>query len=289
MNPRAGLAARRVHAVVERGRPSWRLEILATNGPRDATRLAREAARDGVELVLAVGGDGTASEVAEGLAGSSTALGIVPAGSGNGLARALGIPLDPERALRALEHGRVQRMDVGEANGRVFVNVASAGFDAAVAAAYHDRGTTGARRGVLPYALAASRLALGWRAPEIVVTSDGEGFRGSAVLVACMNGRQYGGGAILAPLAEVDDGSLDVVVVEAAALPQLALAAPLLFAGRIDAFSRFRTWKATRVAIECEGGIAIQRDGETDGRSSRVDVAVRAAALDVLLPDDDGL
>ena len=105
---------------------------MLTTGPGHARTLAEDAARRGFDIVLSIGGDGTANEVAAGLVGTKTVLGLVPMGSGNGLARVLRIPLRPDRALRALEDAVPAPMDVGFVNDRIFLNVAGIGFDAIV-------------------------------------------------------------------------------------------------------------------------------------------------------------
>jgi len=150
VNPRAGVAARRALTAIERSRSSWRIEPRVTDGPGHARDLAAEAVARGDEVVVAAGGDGTANEVARALVGTEVALGLVPVGSGNGLARSLGIPLDPDRALQALGSAVRRRMDVGRMNGGLFLNVAGTGFDATVAAAFHERGRNG-RRGIPAY------------------------------------------------------------------------------------------------------------------------------------------
>jgi diacylglycerol kinase family enzyme len=175
LNPRAGVAARRTREAVEQGRPSWKdYAVYLTREPGHATELAREAVAAGADVVLAVGGDGTVNEVARGLIGSGAALGIVPVGSGNGLARALRIPLRPGAALCALESGARRRMDVGFLNGRLFLNVAGIGFDAVVGQAFHERGRKGGRRGLLGY-LRLSLLELrAYQAPRLVIEAGGE-------------------------------------------------------------------------------------------------------------------
>jgi diacylglycerol kinase (ATP) len=152
LNPRAGVSPVEARRAAERGHPRWNdFDLSVTEGPGHATELARAAAEAGADLVLSVGGDGTANEVACGLLGRSAALGIVPMGSGNGLARALRIPLRPTRALDALEMGVRCAIDVGMLNGRPFLNVAGVGFDASVSGAFHDSGRAGGRRGLLSY------------------------------------------------------------------------------------------------------------------------------------------
>ena len=151
LNPRAGLAAARALHALE-GHPGWRgIEIKTTTARGDARVFAAEAAAAGYDAVLSIGGDGTANETAWGLMGSQTALGLVPMGSGNGLARTLGIPLRPERALDVLAGAVRRRMDVGMINGRPFLNVAGAGFDAEIGADFHAHGLRGGRRGIFTY------------------------------------------------------------------------------------------------------------------------------------------
>ena len=121
LNPRAGVSRDEARRAAERGHPRWNdFDLSVTEGPGHATELARAAAAAGAELVLSVGGDGTANEVARGLIGTAAALGIVPAGSGNGLARALRIPLRPGPALDAIETGVRRRIDVGLLDGQPF-------------------------------------------------------------------------------------------------------------------------------------------------------------------------
>ena len=159
-NPRAGLAAQRAIQAVEARPGRWpELKLWTTSGPGQARELARTAVEEGFDVVLAVGGDGTANEVAGGLLGSSVALGVVPAGSGNGLARTLRIPLDAAGALRTLATGVTLRMDVGRINGRPFLNVGGAGFDAAVGQEFHARALRGGRRGVMSYARIAFAMS----------------------------------------------------------------------------------------------------------------------------------
>jgi diacylglycerol kinase family enzyme len=151
LNPRAGLAATRALRALE-DHPAWRgIEVKTTGARGEARAFAADAAVAGYEVVLSIGGDGTANEAAWGLLGSSTALGLLPMGSGNGLARTLGIPLDPVRAVATLAHAVRRRMDVGMVNGRPFLNVAGAGFDAQVGADFHEHGLRGGRRGVMTY------------------------------------------------------------------------------------------------------------------------------------------
>ena len=285
LNPRAGVAAERALAAVRRGRPSWgAIDVRVTTGPGDARRWAAEAAKDGVDLLLAVGGDGTANETAWGLLGTRTSLGLVPVGSGNGLARTLGIPLQPERALAALEQGVSRLMDVGMVNGRPFLNVSGAGFDAAVGAEFHARGQGGGRRGQFTYVRLSLAESLRYRAAEWTLEAGADRFEGRALIVAFVNGRQYGGAAIIAPGARLDDGLLDVVVVEDAPLLEVLANAPRLFLGGIERFRRYRRMAAPRALLTGALPGLFHRDGEPEPAAGRLEVHVDPRALSIRVP-----
>lgn len=284
LNPRAGLAARRALGAVERGSPAWtELEVKVTERAGHGLELAREAAAAGCDLALAVGGDGTANEVAEGLLGSETTLGLVPVGSGNGLARTLGIPLDPTGAVERLGGAVTRRMDVGFANGRLFLNVAGAGFDAAVGAAFHRRGKEGGRRGIFTY-VKLGLANLSYAAETWTVEGGGQRFEGRALVVAMANGRQYGGGAVIAPRARLDDGQLEVVVIEDAPRLEVLLNAPRLFLGTIDRYRRYRRFEAAELTLTGPRSFDYHRDGEPEIGEGGVEVKLQARALKILVP-----
>lgn len=285
LNPRAGLKARRALESLRAGRPTWRaLDVVLTEAPGDATRLAREAAERGDDAVIAVGGDGTVNEVAAGLVGSGTALGIVPMGSGNGLARTLGLPLRPAAALVALETAVTRRMDVGRANGRIFLNVAGAGFDAVVGEDFHAHGRRGGRRGILTYVRLSARRIFSYLPETWTLRAGGRSFGGKALVVAFVNGRQYGGGATLSPGGRMDDGSFEVAVIEDAPAWELVLGAPRLFLGGLDRFRPFRLFPATEAVLEGPAAFPHHRDGEPEAPVARLEVTLDRRALSVLVP-----
>jgi YegS/Rv2252/BmrU family lipid kinase len=284
LNPRAGLAAQRAVQALE-GHPTWRgIEVMVTKARGDARALAADAAAAGFDTVLSIGGDGTANEVAWGLLGSDTALGLIPMGSGNGLARTLGIPLRPDRAVAALAGGVRRRMDVGMINGRPFLNVAGAGFDAQVGADFHAHGLRGGRRGVMTYVRLSLIRTWSYRAEEWRLTADDSGFAGRALVIAFVNGRQYGGGAVLVPGARLDDGLLDVVVIEDAPGLEMVWNATRLFLGTIEKFRRYKHHAARTAVLEGPAPFVHHRDGEPEEASGRLEVSVESLALSILVP-----
>lgn len=234
--------------------------------------------------MLAIGGDGTANEVAWGLLGTATVLGVVPMGSGNGLARTIGLPLAPDRALATLAEAVPRAMDVGMINGRPFLNVAGAGFDAQVGLDFHEHGRRGGRRGVFTYVRLSLLRAFRYQA-ESWVLGAGEGrFEGRALVVAFVNGRQYGGGAVLVPGARLDDGLLDVVVIEDAPAMELVWNSTRLFLGGIERYRRYRHLPAATAVLTATGPVPHHRDGEPEAASLRVEASVLPRALRILVP-----
>jgi YegS/Rv2252/BmrU family lipid kinase len=285
LNPRAGVAAERALLAVRGGRPSWTdLTVTVTTRPGDARTLAEEAARAGAELVLSVGGDGTANEVAQGLLGSPTALAIVPVGSGNGLARCLRIPLDPARALLALEEGVTRAIDVGTVNGSLFLNVGGAGFDAVVGADFQAAGRRGRRRGILSYVVLSLLRVARYRAEPLLLEADGRRHELRPFLVCLANGPQYGAGATIARGARLDDGRLDIVVIDAASPVTLLANIPRLFAGRLDRSRLHRRLITGSAVLTGRAPFAYHRDGEPEAPVTRLEIGLLPRALLVRVP-----
>jgi YegS/Rv2252/BmrU family lipid kinase len=275
---RAALAARVLAA--EGAEP----DVRVTAGPGDAAALSEAAVARGASLVVAWGGDGTVNEVGAALAFTGTALGIVPGGSGNGLARELGVPRDPGAALRAAVRGGERVIDAGEVGGRLFFVVAGIGLDAWVAARVAAAG--GRRRGLHPYVTAAARALWTYRPAPCALDVDGDALRTAPLLVACANARQWGHGVRVAPAARLDDGALDLVVVEDR--PPLARlwAAGRALAGRLDAQRGVlaRRFRRLTVSVEAPGPLAFHADGEPGVAAGPLVVRVRPGALRVRAP-----
>jgi diacylglycerol kinase (ATP) len=295
LNPRAGVAPGLARRAVERGRPTWTdYTVQATREAGHATRLAREAAAAGAQLVIAVGGDGTVNEVARGLLGTGAALGVVPVGSGNGLARALRLPLRPARALAALEGGVRRPIDVGRLNSGLFLNVAGTGFDAAVGAAFHRAGEDGSRRGFLGYVRLSLAEVRRFRPPSLVLDVDGERRELRPFVVTFANGPQYGSGAVINPGGKLDDGRLEAVFFEYRdSMAEIVAAAPRLFLGGLEKLAAYGRLSGARVTVTAASPLEIHRDGDPVAPAERIEVELLPRALDVVVPaatlaDPDG-
>ncbi len=284
-NPRAGVAARRALDALQEERSPWKdATVRATTAPGDAQAFAAEAVAAGAEIVLSMGGDGTANEAARGLLGSDVPLGIVPVGSGNGLARALRVPLEPARALHALESAARRRMDVGLVNGKPFLNVAGVGFDAVVGWAFHMAGRNGGRRGIFTYVRMSVSLLASYRSTPLILETGRERLEVRPLIVVFANGPQYGAGALINPGARLDDGRFEIVVFEDASIPEIVMNAPRLFLGSLDRSRRYRRIEATRAVITPKTAVEHHRDGEPEPEASQLEFSLLSRALSVLVP-----
>lgn len=260
------------------GRHGYAADVVMTTAPGDAHAAAARARDEGADLVVAWGGDGTVNEVGSALAFSSTTLAIVPAGSGNGLARDLGLPLNPAGALDIAGGGRAFCIDAGELHGALFFNVAGVGLDAAIAARL---ASPDVRRGLTGYVL-ATWLAWGSHVPRRYTIECGSTSHAiTAWLVTMANSRQYGNGALIAPQARLDDGRLDIVAVEAAPRWRVALRLPSLFRGTLADGRGVLMRQAAEALIASDGDLPFHVDGEPRLGPSRLALRTRPGALRV--------
>lgn len=267
----------------------YEADVHVTTGPEDANRFAQEAVARRVDLVVAWGGDGTVNGAAAAVAGTSIPLAIVPAGSGNGLARDLLIPLRATEALHVAGSGRVRTIDAGDLHGSLFFNVAGIGLDARIA----DRlAMPGARRGPLGYVLAtiAELRAYEPCAYSIRHVLDPSGrslatdiIDRPALFVALANSRQYGSGAQIAPRALLDDGLIEVVVVEPQSSWSIARRIPAFFRGTLREGPGLLMRSAATMEISCAEPIRFHVDGEPRVGPSQLKLAARRGVLRVIV------
>jgi YegS/Rv2252/BmrU family lipid kinase len=256
--------------------------VRQTTGAGDARAFAREAVAAGCPLVVAWGGDGTVNEVASSLVYTETALGIVPAGSGNGLASDLAVPFDPAAALEMAATGRTVEIDAGQVNDCLFFNIAGVGIDAVVAARFAERGLR--RRGPLAYAQLSTIELMRYQAQTYTLTIDGRAYEHRAMLVAIANGRQYGNRLLIAPGARLDDGRLEVVIVEPHSLLKIAWRLPSLFRGTLRKGWGIDMRSACTLRVQTTGAIPFHVDGEPRLGQDELAVLTHPRALRVKAP-----
>jgi diacylglycerol kinase (ATP) len=257
-------------------------DLVCTEGPGHATEIAREAVAAGCLRIVAVGGDGTVNEVAQALIHTQAAMGLVPCGSGNGLALHLGLPKEPADALElaAGMPGRVAEVDTGTANGLPFVNAMGLGLDADVARRFNGL----VRRGLPAYTRTALAAFLGRSTESCHVSAGRHRETVDILLIAIANSDQYGNHAKIAPHARVDDGVLDLVAVRPVGIFSACVLAARLFAGSIDKSSHVRRLKGARFLIERPAAGLIHTDGETHMAGACVEVVVRPRSLRLIVP-----
>lgn len=250
--------------------------------PGDATTFARDAVRDRVDAVIAVGGDGTVNEVVNGLVGSDTPLGIVPLGTANDFARQAGIPMeDADHAMDIVLHGEPTAIDVGELNGRAFINVSTGGVGAE-ATAETDPGRK-QKLGALAYAITGVKKLGGLRARRAFFHAPGFEHRGDYLLFAVGNGRSTGGGTLITPRADVRDGLLDVCIIDALPRAEFARLVLLVKRGEHLGHPAVRYLQVPELLIEASRPLAVNVDGEPVN-ARRLHYRALPAALRVFLP-----
>jgi diacylglycerol kinase (ATP) len=249
--------------------------VLLTEGVGHARELAKSAVRRGARLVLAWGGDGTINEVVSALAFDDVPFGIIPAGSGNGLARELGVHPRPERAIADALQAVARPMDVGEIDGRLFANMAGIGFDAHIAAAF----ATATRRGLAGYAAITARALRRYVSLHYRVTVGGVETAHRAILVTIANSAQFGNNAYIAPGARVDDGELDLVVLEERSRIATLCHMPRLFNGTVGRVPGCTIRRIREVTIESDQPMAFHVDGEPVAGGTHLRARIHPGAL----------
>jgi YegS/Rv2252/BmrU family lipid kinase len=252
-------------------------EVFVTERAGHARELAKAAARHGAQLVMVWGGDGTINEVACALAFTGVPLGIVPSGSGNGLARELGVDMRPDRAIADALAATPRPMDMGEVAGRRFVNIAGIGFDAFVASKFND--PRNRRRGFANYAGIAVRALGTYRPATYTITTGGQQVSARALLISIANSAQFGNGARIAPGALVDDGQLELVIVEEHSRWRTLWQAPRLFNGTVARVPGYSIRRIERVRIQCDEPMIFHVDGEPVEGGTEIAAQVHPGAL----------
>lgn len=254
--------------------------VVTTEYAGHATLLAQHFALEGYYAVVAVGGDGTVNEVATGLAGTNTALGIIPNGSGNGLARHLDISTRMNRAIEMLNNSEIINIDYGMVNEKAFFSTCGIGFDALVAQQFNNGNT----RGLKGYVQNIVNNIFQYKPESYHITGDGIDFSTRALLVNFANANQWGYDAYIAPKASIQDGLLDMVIIDS--MPIVA-AAELTF----NYISKFfeeeglhaNTIRVKEVTLSRESAAPIHIDGDPIEMPAELHVKIIEDGLKVLV------
>ena len=283
-NPTSGsLRLIPVIPIIERfvNRDLYDFKIISTEYKGHATEIAHEYAAKKYDAVIAVGGDGTVNETGRGLIGTGTALGIIPCGSGNGLARHLGIPLDPFKAVKWLDKSIFTEIDYGMIEDQPFFCTCGVGFDAKVSDTFSKAGT----RGVLTYMESILKEIATYKDKLYKLSFDNSSETYECFIVTCANADQWGNNAVIAPTASLRDGLMDVVVIH----PFTPLDAPLLafqlFNRLIDKNPNVTVRKCKNLTITRDSEGPAHYDGEPVILGKEIHVKLISEGLKVLIPD----
>lgn len=249
------------------------IEIKYTEYAGHAATIARDAVLKNVDIVVAVGGDGTVNETARALIHTNTALGIVPCGSGNGLARHLYLPMNPEGALQVISECNVHRLDYGLINGMPFFCTAGVGFDAFLSDKFNKSG----KRGLLSYIENALLEGVSYE-PETyeleIQGTETEVRTYRAFLITCANASQYGNDFYIAPHASMSDGLMDVTIMEPFNVFEAPHIAYQLVNKTITQNSRIKTFRCKELVIRRSAPGVIHVDGDPKPSESEVRVSL---------------
>ena len=243
-----------------------------------AAEIAKESAAEGIDVVVAIGGDGTVNEVARSLVHTETALGIIPCGSGNGLARHLCLPLDIKSAIQIINACRIDDFDYGVINGLPFFCTCGMGFDAFISLKFAEAG----KRGPITYVENVLKEGLNYR-PETYEVEDETGAkRYKAFLIACANASQYGNNAYIAPGATMKDGMMDVIIMEPFDTLEAPQIAADLFMKTLTNNSKIKTFRTKSLRIHRETEGAIHYDGDPIMTGKDVDVHIEHMGIKIV-------
>ncbi|WP_338768063.1 diacylglycerol kinase family protein [Bernardetia sp. ABR2-2B] len=252
-------------------------DIAYTNFAGHAIELAKQASESNYDVVVAVGGDGTINEIAQTLIKTKTALAIIPQGSGNGLARHLGIPLGTEEAIKRLLEPKKIVIDAATANGNYFFCTSGVGFDAHVSASFASR----AFRGLGGYAYFTLRELFSYKPLNYTLEFDNQQVKKEAFLVTFANASQYGNNAYIAPQADIQDGKLDICILKPFPALQAIKIIWQVFKRTLPQNEYIETYKVSKVKITFDTAIPAHIDGESRGLGTSIEYKVISKALTV--------
>lgn len=255
------------------------VNIAYTEYAGHASELAADAVANKVNVVVAVGGDGTVNEVGRSLVHSDTALAVIPCGSGNGLARHLGIPLQMSKAIEIINKYNVHLLDYGIINERPFFCTCGVGFDAFIS----EKFSQSSKRGLLTYVENTLRSGLLYRPQTYVIENENGTESCKAFLIACANASQYGNDAYIAPHASMRDGLFDVVIMKPFSpieAPQVALQ---MFNKTLPENSHVKIFKASKLRIHCNGENIAHYDGDPFRTGNVIEISIVKKAFKVIV------
>ena len=254
--------------------------IVYTDAAGEATVLCKEAVEKGVDVIVAVGGDGTVNEIGQGLVGTKSALGIIPTGSGNGLARHLKIPFNIRKAIKVINEGKLRKIDTATVNDKVFLSIAGIGYDAFVAKKF----SKASKRGFFSYFRIVSGEYPRYKPRKYVLDIDGKTITRRALLIAMANSNQFGNNTSIDPNATIDDGYIDVCILRRIPLLLIPFYVPLLFTKMFHKTQYIEIIRAKHATITRKKGKTMHFDGDPVAMGKTLDMKVNPLSLNIIIP-----
>jgi len=255
-------------------------QIAHTEYAKHGTLLAKKGVEKGFSIIVAVGGDGSVNDIIVGLQGTSATLAIIPKGSGNGLARSLGIPLDAVKAVKVINNNRRVEIDLGMANKQIFASNIGVGFDALVAKKF----TKSSRRGMLVYSWIVTKYLWKYKEWEWEIDVDGAQFKERAFILTVANAQQFGYNFKIAPVADLQDGIFDIVIIRKYPKILGLIIAIRAFRGTILKSKYVRHLQGKSIIIRHPKLDMMQSDGDVHPCQNEINVTILPSALKVIVP-----
>lgn len=256
------------------------IEIKFTQYAGHAHKIAKECVDENVHIVVAAGGDGTINEVGSALVNSDTALSIVPLGSGNGLARHLDIPLNTVDALRSINHSNYTTIDYGIADDHIFFCTCGVGFDAHIGEVFSKQKT----RGFFSYFKSVVTEFAKYTPKKYTLITEGSKIKRRAFLITIANASQYGNNAYIAPNANIQDGYLDVSILEPFPLYSIPFIGLKLFSRNIDKSIFIQILKTNKLTLKRKKKGIFHYDGEPVELGKKIEIEIKPRGLKVWIP-----
>lgn len=281
MNPISGTSAKKdIPYLIEEllDKEQFDYSIRETEYAGHAYEIAKESKEQGIDIVVAVGGDGTVNEVGRALVHSNTALGIIPTGSGNGLARHLLIPMKIKGAIQVLNDCEITDLDYGIINEHPFFCTCGVGFDAFISEKFAEAG----KRGPITYLENILKEGLKYEPETYEIEAENGTIKKKAFLISCANASQYGNNAYIAPQASMSDGMIDVIIMEPFDALEASQISIEMFNKTLDKNNKIKTFRSKEIKIYRKAPGVIHYDGDPIDTGKEIVVTLKEKGIKIL-------
>lgn len=256
-------------------------EIIISENKGDPSEITKRKIKEGINRIIAIGGDGTVNEIARVLVDTEIVLGIIPTGSGNGLARHFHIPMEFKNAIEVINHCTIRKMDYGLINGKPFFCTAGIGFDAEVGHKFAKQN----RRGFIAYLKIILSGFRTYKPEKYILIIDDQKIKREAFLITLANASQWGNNACISPMASVEDGLLDICVLSQFPAYMAADIGIRLLTKKIEHSRYLEIFRSDKILIKSSGKTTIHYDGEPGKITGNIEVKIIPQGLNIMVPD----